>query len=154
MATDDLVKIGELCAGAGVTPRTVRHYECEGLIQAAGNTPGGQKLYNRDAVEAIRAVKTLQDIGMSIKEIRRLFGRAEGPPTSDKRLTNHLRSAVKTVDINLQRRIDELLEAKARVAAVVDSTNGCDTCGGTNCAECGVLTNLRTLGVLPSTIKS
>lgn len=151
MQRDDLVKIGELCTGAGVTPRTVRHYECEGLIRATTTTPGGQKLYYTGYIQTIRAVKTLRNIGMSLKEIRLLFGRAGGPPPRDKRLTNHLRLAVKGMDANLQRCIDDLLEAKTRIAAVVDTTSGCDTCGGKNCAQCGALSSLRTLGVLDTT---
>lgn len=130
-----------------MTPRTIRHYEHERLLKPVDTTPGGQKLYDPAAVQTIHAIQALQDIGYAIRDIRRLFRKADSPPPSDKKLTTQLRAAVTAIDADLSQRIRDLKRAQRRVNELAGKTSGCDTCPGVRCAACPSLAALRTLGL-------
>ena len=147
------IKIGAVCAAAGVTPRTVRHYEAQKLICATESTPGGQKLYPPETVQTIRAVQALQEIGYSLRHIRRIFATAALQDPQGKQLTVRLRRAAKQIEDGLSVRLQELQSAQRKVKELVRTTDGCDTCKGASCASCGALQKLRTLGLrTPTTV--
>ena len=49
--------IGEICRQADCTPRTVRHYEAEGLIAPMSLTSAGRRLYGNETISIIRPVQ-------------------------------------------------------------------------------------------------
>lgn len=147
------VKIGAVCAAAGVTARTVRYYEAQKLICATESTPGGQRLYPPGTVQTIRAVQALQEIGYSLRHIRRMFATADRQDPHGKQLTVRLRRAARQIEDGLSARLRELQSAQLKVEGLVRATDGCDSCKGAACASCGALQKLRTLGLrTPTTI--
>jgi MerR family transcriptional regulator, thiopeptide resistance regulator len=142
-----LLRIGTLCSLSGTTPRTVRHYEAEGLLMPHATTLGGQKFYPASAVETIASVGILQELGLSIAEIRTLFVTKAAQETRGKKLTQKLRASVTSIESGLARRIKQLRAAHKAVATVAADTACCDGCPGSGCAGCGKLTQLRTLGL-------
>jgi DNA-binding transcriptional MerR regulator len=145
--SDRGIKIGAVCAAAGVTPRTVRHYESQKLICATGSTPGGQRLYPPETVLTIQAVQALQEIGYSLRQVRRMFATADRQDPQGKQLTVRLRRAARQIEDGLLARLRELQSAQRKVKQLVRSTDGCDSCKGSGCASCGALLKLRTLGL-------
>ena len=86
----ELCKIGDIAKALKTSPRTIRFYEEQNLIQPDGKTEGGYRLYSRDTVEKLRFICTLRDIGFSVKEIRKLISaRTKGSSAGD-RLNNIL----------------------------------------------------------------
>jgi len=70
----DLLKVGEIAKLAGVLPSTIRYYTGIGLLEAAGTTPGGQKLYSReDALNRIRMVKNIERQHLSLQTIKKIL---------------------------------------------------------------------------------
>ena len=67
-------RIGEFAASAGVTVDTLRYYEREGLLPKAARTGGGFRVYAPETVHQLRLIKQAQGLGLSLREIRRLFG--------------------------------------------------------------------------------
>ena len=69
-----LLRIGEVAAAAGTTPRTIRYYEEIGLLPAAGGrAPGSHRLYQRSDVEGLRELLNLKELlGVSLEELREL----------------------------------------------------------------------------------
>lgn len=65
--------IGKLAALAEVTTDTLRYYEREGLIEPAGKSPAGYRLYDKDSARRIRFVKQAQHCGFTLAEIRELL---------------------------------------------------------------------------------
>ena len=144
------IKTGELCELAGVTARTIRHYLAEDLIKPIDTTEGGRNSYSLETARAIRAIKILQETGMSLKQIKNLFDSTNSPAPSGKYLTSHLRAAVTDISESLAQRIGDLQEAHRRVMEVVGETARCDACPGAKCALCPSLGRLRTLGLFKS----
>jgi DNA-binding transcriptional MerR regulator len=67
--TGDTLRIGELARIAGVTPRTIRHYESLGLVAAPRRGPGGYREYEPVAVLALAEIRRLRALGMSLSDI-------------------------------------------------------------------------------------
>jgi DNA-binding transcriptional MerR regulator len=71
MATDPvLYDIKEICAEAGVTPRTVHFYIQQGLLPPAGSLGPGTK-YSEAHLHKLRLIKLLQKEHLPLSEIRR-----------------------------------------------------------------------------------
>ncbi|QYB00761.1 MerR family transcriptional regulator (plasmid) [Rhodococcus sp. USK10] len=64
--------IGRLAAQTGTTPRVLRYYEEQGLLQPE-RTAGGQRRYATDAVERIRLFRALIDAGLGTRTIKELL---------------------------------------------------------------------------------
>lgn len=65
--------IGGAAKEAGVTPRTIRFYIAEGLLQTPGG-PGQRRAYGHEHVSRLRLIKRLQTEYLPLKEIKRLTG--------------------------------------------------------------------------------
>ena len=52
-----MLTIGKLAAAAGVRSDTLRYYEREGLIEPAGKSPAGYRLYDKDSARRQRACR-------------------------------------------------------------------------------------------------
>lgn len=63
--------IGELAKQAGVTTRTLRHYEELGLLSPE-RARSGYRLYRPEDVATVRRIRLLLDLGLSLKQIRRV----------------------------------------------------------------------------------
>lgn len=72
--------IGELARRTGATPRMLRYYEQQGLLDA-GRGSNGYRAYTEDAVRTVRQVRALLDAGLSTEVIRAVMPcvRGEAP---------------------------------------------------------------------------
>ena len=61
--------IGKIATLADISPDTLRYYERERLIAPAAKSPGGYRLYERDALRRIRFIKQAQQCGFNLAEI-------------------------------------------------------------------------------------
>lgn len=68
-----MLTIGKLAALAETSPDTLRYYEREGLIEPAGRTGSGYRLYDGDSARRIRFIKQAQHCGFTLTEIRDLL---------------------------------------------------------------------------------
>lgn len=63
------VRIGELGRRAGVSPRTLRHYEELGLL-AARRRANGYRDYDERDVALVSEIRSLVDLGFALEETR------------------------------------------------------------------------------------
>ena len=140
--------IGEICERTGCTPRTIRHYEAEGLLAPVSTTPGGRKLYGEDALSIIQAAQILKRIGYSIKDIRSILSLTKSKNTRDRKLTRKLRKTLASSISQIQYEIELLASAQKKIAGLLEKTEKCEGCHVPDCAPCGKLKELRTLGLL------
>lgn len=65
--------IGKLASQTSVSNDTLRYYEQEGLIEPAGKSPAGYRLYDEDSARRIRFIKHAQLCGFTLSETRELL---------------------------------------------------------------------------------
>ncbi|MFV8130260.1 MerR family transcriptional regulator [Streptomyces syringium] len=63
------MRIGELAQQAGITTRTLRHYESLGLLPAR-RTGNGYRTYDEGDLRLLRQIRTLADFGFGLEETR------------------------------------------------------------------------------------
>lgn len=68
---EGLLRIGEVAAAAGVTPRTVDYYTGLNLLAPAERTAGNFRLYGPEAIERIAAIRKLEAHGVALEDIAR-----------------------------------------------------------------------------------
>ncbi len=54
----------------GVTSRTLRHYDAEGLLRPVGQAAGGIRLYGREELLRLQQVLLLRELGLGLPAIR------------------------------------------------------------------------------------
>lgn len=62
------MRIGEVAAAVGASPRALRYYEEQGLLSSV-RSPSGQRHYGDDAVDRVRWIRALYAAGLSSKAI-------------------------------------------------------------------------------------
>ena len=68
-----MLTIGKLAARTSVSNDTLRYYEQEGLLEPAGKSPAGYRLYDKDSERRIHFIKHAQQCGFTLAEIRDLL---------------------------------------------------------------------------------
>lgn len=68
-----MITIGKLASLTSVSNDTLRYYEQEGLIEPAGRSPAGYRLYDTDSARRIRFIRHAQTCGFTLAEIRDLL---------------------------------------------------------------------------------
>jgi DNA-binding transcriptional MerR regulator len=69
-----LLRIQEVAAEVGATPRSVRYWEEQGLLRPAARSDGDYRLYDATDLERLRFIKALRDdAGFSLAEIAQLL---------------------------------------------------------------------------------
>lgn len=66
-----MMRIGELAARTGVTPRSLRYYEKHGLLHVE-RSANGWRVYREAAVPRVRKIAEMLDNGLTIEGIREL----------------------------------------------------------------------------------
>ena len=69
-----LLRIQEVAADTGLTPRAIRYYEELGLLAPAARSEGAYRLYDAEDLERLRFIRGLRDdAGFSLAEIGQLL---------------------------------------------------------------------------------
>src|SRR5262245_49889016 len=128
--TEPLLRIQEVAAELGLTPRAIRYYEEVGLLEPAARSDGAYRLYDPSDVERLHFIKSLRDdAGFSLAQIGQLLedeaarerNRERIRHTTDPRKRRrYFEEALERVDRQIA-----LLEAKAeRIDAMIEDARG------------------------------
>lgn len=72
--SENLFKIGEISKTLGVTRKAILLYEEMGLLTPAfKDTESGYRYYTADNMTQIRSIRSLQELGLSLKEIKEYY---------------------------------------------------------------------------------
>ncbi len=63
------MRIGELARLAGINPRTLRYYECVGLLTPSSRTEVGYRIYTLADADRLAFIRRAQSVGLSLAEI-------------------------------------------------------------------------------------
>jgi len=73
------MKIGELARLTNTQTETIRFYEREALLPAAGRTTGNYRIYSIDHAERLSFVRQCRGLDMTLNEIRLLLRLKDNP---------------------------------------------------------------------------
>lgn len=126
----DGLRIGEVAERAGVSPRTVRYYEEQGLMSPSSHSPGGARRYSEDDVARLLRIRELQDVmGFDLDEIRTVVDAEDrlaqlrrefraGQPTTRER---EIVSEALAINARLRRQVKDKSAALERFLAELDA---------------------------------
>jgi MerR family copper efflux transcriptional regulator len=69
-----LMQIGQVAERTGLSLRTIRFYEENGLVVPTARSEGGFRLYSDDDVARLEVVKRMKPLGFSLEEMQELLG--------------------------------------------------------------------------------
>jgi DNA-binding transcriptional MerR regulator len=109
------MRIGEIAALIGVTPRAVRHYHHLGLLPEPVRRSNGYREYGiRDAVLLAR-IRRLTELGLGLDEVRDVLADDEGRELVD---------VLQELDEDLGRQETVIRERRERLAALLTEARG------------------------------
>lgn len=73
MESEQLHTVGEVAALAGVTVRTLHHYDRVGLLVPSGRSENGYRLYEYGDLERLRQIRLLRELRFSLEAIGQLL---------------------------------------------------------------------------------
>ncbi|AWI31600.1 MerR family transcriptional regulator [Streptomyces tirandamycinicus] len=98
MPTNAPLTIGELAERAGVTVKTVRFYSDRGLLPESGRSTGGHRRYGPEALDRLRLIRSLRELGLPLPEVRRIVDSQDDDRTAgtnaDTRTNDVLEAAI------------------------------------------------------------
>ncbi len=125
---EDLVQIGEFAKLAGTNLRTLRYYEELGLLAPASRSDGGFRYYETAQLDRMAAIKRLQDLGLSLKEIAAAVvveGNGDGDVVS--RLRGALERQITLTDTRIQKLASDLEELQSCRTRLLEMCASCST---------------------------
>ncbi|SCE67534.1 DNA-binding transcriptional regulator, MerR family [Micromonospora viridifaciens] len=107
------MRIGEVAAAAGVSPRALRYYEEHGLLSSQ-RSPRGQRQYGEDAVERVRWIQALFAAGLSSKAVVELL-----PCVHTGFATNAMVERLEEERTRIDAQIRDLCATRDRLGAII-----------------------------------
>ncbi|WP_067466199.1 MerR family transcriptional regulator [Nocardia amamiensis] len=114
------MRIGELAERTGVSERSLRYYEQQGLL-ASDRTPGGHREYPERAVDRVIHIQELLAAGLTSKKIGRILPcmrDADGGP--NEYATPALVAELRTERERITRTINDLVRSREVLDEVID----------------------------------
>ncbi|MEV6393748.1 MerR family transcriptional regulator [Streptomyces sp. NPDC051907] len=105
------MRIGEIAALAGVTPRTVRHYHHLGLLPEPERLPNGYRDYGLQHAVALARVRRLTELGLGLAEVRDVLADDAG---------RELAEVLAELDDDLARQQAAIAERRARLGELIE----------------------------------
>jgi len=102
-------KVGELARRTRLSVRTLHYYDEIGLLSPSRRTDGGHRLYTAGDVVRLQQIKSLRQLGFSLREVKESLDRPDFPLRRVIEL--HLQRLRERIE--LERRLCDLLQAVA-----------------------------------------
>jgi len=125
--------IGEVARTADVATPTLRYYEQEGLLSPTTRSRAGYRLYDTQAVERLRFIRSAQAVGFTLDDIRTLLRLdASNGKSCQAEVQNLLKQRVAEVN-------EKMKDLKRVQRALGQALDRCQRSNG----ECEVLKQIR-----------
>jgi DNA-binding transcriptional MerR regulator len=114
-----LLRIGQVAARAGVTPKAIRFYEVAGVLPAPARGPNGYRLYGDEAVDVLKFVRQAAGLGLTLAEIKDIVAIRQGgrPPCS------HVHRLLQDKARELDHKLQDLMELRRRLRRSLEAWN-------------------------------
>ncbi|MES2985214.1 MAG: heavy metal-responsive transcriptional regulator [Pseudomonadota bacterium] len=134
------ITIGQLASETGTTTDTLRYYEKMKLIRADARSRAGYRLYQADAVRAVRFIRGAKALNFTLDEIRQLLALNTSDAASCREVLNHTKSKISEA----KTKILELKEIQKVLQGLIDQCPG----DATSATACPILDHIRTKALL------
>ncbi len=121
-----LLRIQEVAAETGLTPRSIRYYEELRLLRPAARSQGAYRLYDASDLERLRFIRGLRDdAGFSLAEIRLLLEDEDARIRDRERFrasgdVDERRAILRDLISRVDRQVARLEEKAERIVAMID----------------------------------
>jgi DNA-binding transcriptional MerR regulator len=109
-----MLKVGELAARAGLTVRTLHHYDSIKLLSPSARSDAGYRLYDRDDVARLQQIQALRAFGMALADIGAYL---DSPAASPLAIVERQLSALDRQIAEAAHMREQLLRLRTRLAA-------------------------------------
>lgn len=126
-APPKMLQVGELARAAGKTVRAIHLYEELGLLHPSARSKGHFRLYGLEALMRVRWISKLQEIGLSLNDIRAVVREWEESPSAPgamSRMGEVYRHKLRET----REQIDRLIALEHELAASLSYLETCDAC--------------------------
>jgi DNA-binding transcriptional MerR regulator len=106
--------IGEVAERVGLSLRTVRYYEEQGLFQPAGRTEGGFRLYTEREVDRLLLIKQMKPLGFTVQQMRELLAAHDALGSEDSQTRRAAEGRIADFAEQALTRCDELRDQLSR----------------------------------------
>lgn len=115
-AATPLLTIGELAKRASVSTSLLRYYEKEALLEPAGRTAAGYRLYAPEAERTLRFIRSAQRYGFSLNDIKLILGATAASEETDA----DIRAIAEERFLDIERRVTEMLVLRHELELFLD----------------------------------
>jgi cob(I)alamin adenosyltransferase len=104
--------VGQLATAAGITVRTLHHYDALGLLRPSGRSPAGHRRYVGEDMARLYRILSLRSLGFPLSTIRDLLESGDVPSLRTA-ADRHLAHVARQLEVyeNLRRRLIALVAA-------------------------------------------
>ncbi len=135
-----LLKVGQLASATGKSIRAIRLYEEMGLLASVARTRGRFRLFGREAIDRLDWITDLQDMGMSLSEIRQIVNRLREHDSGTGAMCA-ARDLYRTKLDEVRRELSNLIRLEGKLVRSLEYLDVCPLCECINkedCFECRV----------------
>jgi len=111
---------GDLARATGQTIRTIRFYEEQGLIRPASVSDGGHRRYDGEALDRLRLILDLRELGLSLQDIGALLALRAGCRSAAE-FASRLRGVIPAHLAQARRRIEKLRRLEGELRRALES---------------------------------
>jgi Hg(II)-responsive transcriptional regulator len=125
--------IGNVARAAEVGVETVRFYERRGLLEQPARRPSGYRVYSDAAVDRIRFIRRVQELGFTLSEIRELIALEQKGESCDS-----VRTRASAKISTIEEKIRDLQRMKHSLESLLSTCEGGQSmrdCPIINCLE-------------------
>lgn len=120
------LQVGDLAKRSGKTVRALHLYEELGLLRPLGRSKGRYRLYGEDALIRIRWIGKLQDLGLSLHEIRAMAQEAESVAVAPQ-VAERMRSLYEQKLEDTREQLQKLKELESELQNALTYLQECST---------------------------
>jgi Cu(I)-responsive transcriptional regulator len=128
------MQIGTVARKSGVPAKTIRYYESVGLIDQAGRSAAGYRVYGVRDVETLRFISRARGLGFSVKDVADLLALWRDQARSSAQVKHLASDHLGQID----RKIAELRAVRATLVDLIER------CHGDERPDCPILADLAT----------
>ena len=121
-----LLQVGDIAKVSGKTVRAIHHYEEVGLLQPHARSKGRYRLYDQAAVNRVRWIGKLHDLGLSLSQIQEMVQTWEAEPSAPDAMSR-MRAVYQQKLEETRAQIAHLASLERELEASIRYLDDCDT---------------------------